>query len=175
MFMPTLKNIVLPALIFSCLSIKVNAHASLEQEIATAGESYKAVLRITHGCSGSPTIAVRVRLPDGIKRAKPMPKSGWELEAIVEKLDKPYQSRGVTMTQDVREINWKGDSLSEKFFDEFVFRVELPDIPEKTNLYFQTVQECENGEFHRWIDVPRTGESIDELEAPAPSLTLNPK
>lgn len=160
--------------IFSCFSLNVNAHASFEEETAISGNSHKAVLRITHGCNGSPTVSVRVRLPDGVKRTKPMPKPGWVLEAKEEKLDKPYQSRGVTVTEDVREIHWKGGSLEDKFFDEFVFRMELPEASETTTLYFRTVQECENGEFHRWIDIPGAKDEVDELESPAPSITLIP-
>ncbi|NNE37644.1 MAG: YcnI family protein, partial [Gammaproteobacteria bacterium] len=154
--------------------IKVNAHASLEEETATAGKSHKAVLLITHGCNGSPTVSVRVRLPDGAKRTKPMPKPGWELEVKEEKLDEPYESREVTVTEDVREIHWKGGSLADNLFDEFVFRMELPEVPEKTILYFRTVQECENGEFHRWIDIPGANDEEDDLESPAPSLMVIP-
>ncbi len=173
-FIPVANIRLLIIVIFSCLSTNVNAHASLEEATATAGKSHKAVLRITHGCSGSPTVSVRVRLPDGVKRAKPMPKPGWELEAKEEKLDKPYESRGATVTEDVREIHWKGGSLADNFFDEFVFRMEMPDVSEHTILYFRTVQECENGEAHRWIDIPGANENADDLESPAPFITLNP-
>jgi periplasmic copper chaperone A len=149
-------------------------HASLEQETAKSGDNYRGVLRITHGCSGSPTVAVRVRIPDGVKGTKPMAKAGWELETIVMKLDEPYTSRGTTVTEDVRELIWKGGSLADDFFDEFVFRATLPDTTEKVTLYFRTVQECENGEFHRWIEVPMEGENGDDFQEPAPALNILP-
>lgn len=173
-FITSFYNKLFTLIIFTGLSVNVNAHASLEEDSATGGESYKAVLRITHGCSGSPTVSVRVRIPDGVKRAKPMSKPGWELDAVVEELDEPYESRDVVVTEDVREINWHDGSLSDDFFDEFVFRMELPEVSTETTIYFRTVQECENGEFHRWVDIPNPDENIDELDAPAPSLTLHP-
>lgn len=102
-----------------------------------------------------------------------MPKAGWEIETLVEKLDEPYDLRGAEITQDVRELTWKGGSLSDDFFDEFIFRVDLPDVDEKKTIYFRTVQECENGEFHRWIEIPNSGEE-DSLNEPAPALNLLP-
>ena len=42
------------------------AHITLEQREAPAGSTYKAVMRVGHGCEGSPTIAVRVQIPDGV-------------------------------------------------------------------------------------------------------------
>ena len=35
-----------------------------------------------HGCSGSPTTAIRVRVPAGIIGVKPMPKPGWQLNTV---------------------------------------------------------------------------------------------
>jgi uncharacterized protein YcnI len=50
------------------------AHVTLEEPAAVANTSYKAVLRITHGCEGSATHTVRVQVPDGFLGAKPMPR-----------------------------------------------------------------------------------------------------
>jgi uncharacterized protein YcnI len=53
------------------------AHITLENQQAPVGASYKAVLRVPHGCEKSATTAVRVRIPDGFIEVKPMPKAGW--------------------------------------------------------------------------------------------------
>src|SRR5690606_31052936 len=55
------------------------AHVTLETAEAPAGSTYKAVLRVGHGCDGAATTAIRVRIPEGVIAAKPMPKPGWEL------------------------------------------------------------------------------------------------
>ncbi|MGY8813161.1 MAG: YcnI family copper-binding membrane protein [Gammaproteobacteria bacterium] len=156
------------------LSATVFSHASLEQDVAVSGENYRGVLRITHGCNGSPTIAVRIRIPDGVTGTKPMPKAGWQLETVEMKLDEPYISYGTTVTENVRELTWKGGLLSDNFFDEFVFRATLPDTDENMTLYFRTIQECENGEFLRWIEIPGSGEDVDDFSEPAPTLKLLP-
>ena len=160
--------------VFYAVSMSVFSHASLEQDTAESGANYRAVLRITHGCNGSPTVSVRVRIPDGVMRTKPKPKAGWQLQTVMKKLDEPYESFGSVITEDVRELIWSGGSLSDDFFDEFVFRASLPETTEEQTLYFRTLQECENGEVHRWIETPGSEESADDFREPAPALKLIP-
>jgi len=42
------------------------AHATLETRQAPVGASYKAVLRVPHGCDGSATVSLRTRIPEGV-------------------------------------------------------------------------------------------------------------
>ena len=102
------------------------AHVVLDEPVAQAGASYKAVLRVGHGCAGSPTTAIRVLIPAGFQGAKPQPKAGWTLSARSEKLAQAYSSHGKQITEDVTEISWTAASreswLSDAFFDEFVLR-----------------------------------------------------
>ena len=59
------RNFVVGAVgAFACLSA-ASAHVTLERQEAPVGSSYKAVLRVPHGCDGSPTTAIRVRVPAG--------------------------------------------------------------------------------------------------------------
>lgn len=57
--------------------------------MALAGTSYRAVLRVGHGCDSSPTTAMQVSIPDGFTGAQPMPKAGWTLTTKVGKLAEP--------------------------------------------------------------------------------------
>jgi periplasmic copper chaperone A len=147
------------------------AHVTLEQQEAAPHERYKAVLRVGHGCAGSPTIAVRVQIPDGITSAQPMPKPGWEVEIVREALDEPISNGdGGQITERVAEIRWTGGSLPDEFYDEFVFRTRLPDTPGAT-IRFPVVRECEEG-VHRWIEVPADGQDAGDLAEPAPAVVL---
>jgi periplasmic copper chaperone A len=150
------------------------AHITLEQQEAAAGSVYKAVLRVGHGCEGSPTTAVRVRIPDGVIAVKPMPKPGWQLETQVEEYAEPAQHFSETLTEGVREITWSGGSLPDEWYDEFVFRGRLPNAEPGTIVYFPVVQECEQG-VHRWIEIPAEGRSPGDYEEPAPGVTLTPR
>ena len=68
------------------------AHTTLERTQAPANSYYKAVLQVTHGCKGSPTVAVRVRIPEGVTSAKPQPKPGWTVAVKRVKLARPVDA-----------------------------------------------------------------------------------
>jgi len=167
------------AVILACLTLLVlaapgGAHVTLEPAPARADASYKAVLRVPHGCSGSPTRRVRVRIPDGITSVKPQPKAGWSLEVTRSKLVHPLDDgHGGKITEVVSEVSWSGGRLPDDQFDEFAMMLKLPDSAGVT-LYFPVVQECEQG-VHRWIELPEAGRAGRELKEPAPALLLLPK
>ncbi len=69
--------------LFTCgLASRAFAHVTLEQRQAPVGASYKAVFEVPHGCDGSTTTAIRVRIPDGVLDVKPMPKPGWTINIV---------------------------------------------------------------------------------------------
>lgn len=152
-----------------------SAHATLEQQEATVGGAYKAVIRIGHGCEGSPTTTVRVRIPEGVISAKPMPKPGWTLKTVTGAYGQSYDYYGTPVSEGVKEVVWSGGSLPDGVYDEFVFSAHLTDaLPAGTMLYFPIVQECEKGAA-RWIEIPAEGTSADDYEHPAPGVMLLPK
>jgi uncharacterized protein YcnI len=150
------------------------AHVTLEQQQATANSTYKAVLRVPHGCEGSPTVRVRVQIPDGMINVKPQPKPGWELTTVRAKYEKPVAGdHGSQITEGVREIAWSGGRLLDEHYDEFVFRGQLPNKPGEV-VYVPVVTECEKG-VDRWIEIPAAGQNAGSLRFPAPSLRLTPR
>jgi periplasmic copper chaperone A len=149
------------------------AHATLDRGDAPADSYFQLAINIPHGCEGSPTLKVRVRIPDDVVGVKPQPKPGWDL-AIRKVIRAPATgpSRGHDIGETVAEVTWTGKLLDEHF-DRFVLHMRLPDRPGAT-LYFHTVQECEKG-VHRWIELPGPGKSAGDLKEPAPALRLGPK
>lgn len=148
-----------------------HGHVTLETREAPAASTYKAVLRVAHGCSGSPTVAIRVRIPDGVIAVKPMPKPGWQMTTVTGVYAKPYVNHGESVSSGVKEIAWTGGRLLDGHYDEFVFRATLPDAPSGTVIHVPVVQQCEQG-VHRWIEIPEPGKSARDYEEPAPSVTL---
>ena len=99
-----------------------SAHVTLETKEAPVGAPYKAVLRVPHGCEGAATIALRVRVPDGMIAVKPMPKPGWKIETVSGKYPQAYSHfRNAKLTEGVTEISFTGGNLPDAFYDEFVF------------------------------------------------------
>ena len=150
------------------------AHVTLERQEAPIAASYKAVLKVPHGCGTSPTLKLRVRIPDGVVGVKPMPKPGWQIDVVKAKYDKAYEMFHNTVSEGVREIAWTG-RLPDENYDEFVFSAYLTDdLGSGKTLYFPVVQECESG-IHRWIEIPGEGKTAADYKEPAPGLKLLPK
>lgn len=149
------------------------AHVSLETNAAKAGANYRAVLRVPHGCDGKATIAVRVRLPEGVISVKPMPKPGWKIEKTLGEYAKAYEHYGEQETSGVRELTWSGGNLGDDEYDEFVFRAYITDAFKPGQVVaFPVVQECVGGATTRWIEVPTEGKTADDYAHPAPTLTV---
>lgn len=149
------------------------AHATLEVRKAPAGSTYRAVVRIGHGCDGEATKIVRVRIPEGLFSVKPQLKPGWTIATTKGAYAKTYLNHGSEVKEGVVEIAWTGD-LPDEFYDDFVFRGTLDkELAPGTVLWFPVVQECAN-KAERWIEIPAAGQSPDDLESPAPGLTIEP-
>lgn len=150
-----------------------SAHIVFDNPVAVAGSNYKAVFRIGHGCGNSPLKQIVVTIPAGVQGAKPMPKAGWNLEIVREKLATPYVEYGRTISEDVRRISWtaksKDDYLLNDWFDEFVLRAKLPSTPGM--LYWSVAQVCEEGRMD-WAQVPTPGQDPKKLKSPAATLDV---
>jgi uncharacterized protein YcnI len=148
-----------------------HAHVVLAEPSAAAGSSYRATFKVGHGCDGSPITELIVRLPLGVKAAKPMPKPGWTVERRIDKLATPYTLHARTVTEDVREIRWKGGPLPDGFYDEFVVQLQVPE--QSGPQWFAVTQVCEQGRID-WAEVPSEGTSTRGLKAPAALLQVLP-
>ncbi len=153
----------------AALSAPAFAHVTLEVQQAKLGSTYKAVVRVPHGCGTEATTTLRIQIPEGFYNVKPMPHAGWTLETVTGPYAGSYDNHGTTVTEGVKEIVWSGGSLPNEFYDEFVFRGTFASTLEPGQFYFPVVQECATGE-EAWIDV--TG--AEDAEMPAPSLELLP-
>ncbi len=147
------------------------AHSTLETTSATAGSSYKAVVKVPHGCDGKPTNAVKVTLPAGLYGAKPMPKAGWALDIAKGPYAKPYTSHGKTYAEGPTAITWSGGNLGDDQYDEFVFQASVgEDIAPGTKLYVPIEQTCPGGASARWVEIPKA--EGEKLKSPAPFVTV---
>ncbi|MDB5503580.1 MAG: nuclear export factor [Tardiphaga sp.] len=149
------------------------AHVTIQPDEAVAGSYFRGAFSVGHGCDGSSTISVRVKIPDGVLSVKPQMKPGWTVEIKKKPLAAPQAAlHGKTITETVDEVSWKGGPLPDSLYDTFGLMMKLPDS--EAPLYFPVVQECENG-VHRWIEIPAGTQKRDELREPAPLLRLKPK
>jgi uncharacterized protein YcnI len=166
--MRTLAKALTLAAAFSAVPHAAIAHIVFSEPEARAGGYYTGFLRVGHGCADSPTVALRVTIPEGVITARPQPKPGWTLKIDKAALAKPIPAEGGgEITQRVAAITWTGQ-LPVDQFDQFGISMKLPDTPGP--LYFPVVQTCEHGE-NAWTVIAPDGAPTPR---PAPRLMLAP-
>jgi len=153
------------------ISTPALAHVAMDPPQAAPNTTYRGALRIPHGCDGQPTLKVRVRIPEGVIDAKPMPKAGWTLETTKAPYARTYQLHGNPVSEGVTEIVWTG-SLDDGHYDEFVFQARITDaFRGGATVYFPVVQTCAGGS-EEWTQIPDAGQNPHDLKAPAPGVKL---
>ena len=155
------------------LAIPAFSHVVLETPTAPSGSTYQAVFQVGHGCQGSATTGITVRIPAGFQGAKPFPKAGWNVVVKQEKLDKPHDKHGKQVTQDVSVVSWTAASkaavLQDAHFDEFKLRGKLPNTAGP--LWFKIIQRCGNASID-WSETPSSGTSTQGMKSPAALLEV---
>lgn len=145
------------------------AHVTLDTTEARAGSFYKAVLKVGHGCEGSPTTALRVTIPEGVVAVKPMPKPGWTVATETGPYARAYAFHGTDLKEGVTSVSWSAGALPDTMYDEFVFVAYLPAEAGARALPLPVVQTCAKGEA-RWVEVAQA--PGEKLRFPAPVLKV---
>jgi len=149
------------------------AHITLHPDTAPAGTYFEAAFVVPHGCDGSPTVALRATIPEGITSVKPQMKPGWKVSLTYRQVDPPIKSEsGAMIDQVVATVQWRGGPLPGNLYDSFGLLMKLPATAGKT-LYFPVEQICENGRS-AWIHIPAKGQEWHAVRQPAPYLRLRP-
>lgn len=148
------------------------AHVGISPTQAAAGSYAVLTVSVPHGCDGSPTTKVTIRMPEQILSVTPTRHPLWQVEKVMEKLDEPVTGEHGSITERVGRVVYTARApLPEGYRDAFELSLEIPDAEGET-LTFPTVQACEKGET-AWVET-RTNGNAEELEAPAPTVTVLP-
>ncbi|MHB1138660.1 MAG: YcnI family copper-binding membrane protein [Microthrixaceae bacterium] len=145
------------------------AHISPQDPEATAGGYFTTAFKVGHGCEGSPTTRIEIKMADGVTSVKPQPVAGWNLSTTMRTLDPPVDNHGTPITETVDTVVWEGGSLPDSELQMFWVSMKLPEGDAGDTLAFPVVQTCEAGQTD-WIEPIVEGE--DEPEHPAPVITL---
>lgn len=158
--------------VVSIFSLNVEAHVTVEPKEAPAGSYAKLTFRLPHGCDGSATKKITVKIPEGFLSVKPQVHHKWKIEIKKQKLAKPATLHGAEVNQVVSEVSWSGSPVSDEYMEEFGMSVKLPD-QSGTKLVFPVTQECVQG-VKRWVSDPAQGHHGEHSEQlPAPVLMLS--
>lgn len=127
---------------------------------------------VGHGCEGSPTTRVAIKIPEEITAVTPTRHPLWRVEKKMVRLHEPVtDAHGNTVTERVDQVVFTArEPLPDGVRDTFELSLTLPDAAGET-LAFPTVQTCEQGRTG-WVETAAEGQDPDELDAPAPTVTI---
>jgi uncharacterized protein YcnI len=131
-----------------------SAHIDPDPAEAQAGSRITVGFTVEHGCEGSSTVQLDMRLPDGVADPVTEPIDGWE--------------GSIDTVEGEAIVTFVGGPLDDDVEGTFSVTLTLPPTPD-TTIYFPFVQRCEVGEI-RWIQIP--SEPGDDLDEPAPAMSL---
>jgi uncharacterized protein YcnI len=159
------------ALAALALPATAQGHVFLEEAEAPAEGFPILEFVVPHGCDGSPTTGLTVQFPESVPSVTPEAVPGWEVSTKEGPKDE-VELFGETVTEGVSEVTWtsQGEPLADGQLLRFGAEVALP-ATEGQTLHFPTIQKCEQGQT-RWIQIPAEGETEEDLDEPAPALTL---
>ena len=148
-----------------------SAHVTITPSTTEAGAYALLTVAVPHGCAGSSTVEVAIRIPEAITSVTPTRHPLWEVATETAALDPPVpDGHGGQVVERVATVVYRtATPLPDGVRDAFELSLRLPDTP-GTTLAFPIVQRCEQGES-AWIEVPAPGQSGTELALPAPTLT----
>lgn len=149
-----------------------SAHVSVNGTSTAAGSSSVLTFSVGHGCDGSATNRIAIQMPEDIVAVTPDRQPFYDVETKMETLAKPItDSHGNEITERVAQVIFTAKTpLPDGQRDTFDLSVNLPDKAGES-LAFPTIQTCEKGET-AWTEIAAEGKGSDDLESPAPSLTL---
>lgn len=147
-------SVAIAALALLVLGSPASAHIDPDPKEAQAGSRLVVGFTVEHGCEGSPTVRLDMRLPAGVVDPVAEPADGW--------------TGSVDTTTDGTIVSFVGGPLADDVEGTFDVTMTLPATPD-TTIHFPFVQRCEVGEI-RWIGIP--AEPGDDLDEPAPAMLL---
>ena len=154
-------------------AMPASAHVTVKTDNAAAGSYTVLQVSVPHGCDGSATTKVSIKIPEGINMVTPTRNSFYSVEKVMKDLPEPItDAHGNKITQRVDEVVYTAKTpLPADQRDVFELSTKLPEDAAGKTLYFPTVQKCEKGET-AWVQMPAEGQDPHELENPSPELEV---
>jgi uncharacterized protein YcnI len=154
------------------LAAPASAHVTVTPSTTEAGAAALVTVSIGHGCEGSATTAVEIRIPESVYSVTPTRNPLWDVTVEKEPVVPPVtDEHGTRITDRVSSVTYRTDTpLPDGQRDTFELSLHLP-AEVGSALVFPTIQTCEKGEA-AWIEVPADGHDADDLALPAPAFVV---
>jgi uncharacterized protein YcnI len=151
-------------------ALAASAHVSVIPNTTAAGSYALLTFGVPHGCDGSSTTKVAIKIPEQITAVTPTVNPNWDVQKVMVPLSPAVtDSHGNQVTERVDQVVYTAKApLPDGYRDAFVLSLKVPDVAGET-LSFPTIQTCEVGET-AWIEP--TVEGQDEPDHPAPAFEV---
>lgn len=151
-------------------ALAADAHVSVSADTTAAGSYALLTFGVPHGCDGSATTKIAIKIPDQVTSVTPTVNPNWDVQKVTEALNPPItDSDGDQITERVDQIVYTAKTpLSADLRDALVLSLQIPDAAGQT-LSFPVIQTCEVGET-AWIEQEVAGQP--EPAHPAPSIEV---
>jgi uncharacterized protein YcnI len=150
------------------LAPAASAHITASPSKIPAGFTYTQ-FSVPHGCDGSSTVRISIRIPEGVAEVKPEVAPGWDISTKTGALPAPVSVFGEEVSEGVTEVSWSGGPLPDSELQRFGLSFFASEDLAGQTVYWPIVQQCEEGTT-RWIEIPVAGE--EEPPEPAPGITF---
>lgn len=150
-----------------------DAHVRVIPDNPTSGGFSALTFRVPNESDTAGTVKVSVQLPQDTPfvYVSTKPVAGWTVSAPKEKLPKPYDFEGTTITEAVRTVTWsaeKGTQVAPGEYQEF--SISVGPLPDPGTVLLPATQTYSDGEVVAWDQpTPTNGE---EPEHPAPAIEI---
>lgn len=143
---------VLASVLFAATPVATFAHVTVKPSEALTG-TYQTFTTSVPNEKDTPTVAIRVVIPESVESVTPTVKPGWLIET------KKYGDK-------VTEITWTGGSIPAQMRDEFTFSAHLPS--EAGDIHWKAYQTYQDGTVVSWDQTPsdKHGHGEDENKGP---------
>ena len=154
------------------LAAPASAHVTVTPSDTAAGAFTVLTFSVPHGCDGSATTGITIQIPEEILSVTPTRNPYYDVEKTMVTLDEPVEdAHGNSVTERVGEVVYTSNApLPDGERDTMELSLQLPDAAGET-LAFPVIQTCQKGETG-WTEVPAEGQDEEELEHPAPTVTI---
>ncbi|WP_029145666.1 DUF1775 domain-containing protein [Microbacterium luticocti] len=144
------------------LPLAASAHVEVDPASAPAGATTPLSFGFHHGCDDSPTTSLTITIPEGVGNATPVYEGGWTIDRTLGENKVPTS---ITFTADTPIQTGVAASVSvDVLFDT---------AASGKTLVFPVVQKCVTGSTS-WSQVAEDGQSAEDLDHPAPVVTVGP-
>lgn len=150
-----------------------SAHVTVTPSGTEAGSYQVLTFAFGHGCEGSPTRELAIQVPEPVISVAPTELAGWTVEKQMEQLAEPVSDgHGGEYTERVAQIVYTADTpVPDGYRAAMELSLQLPEEAAGETLAWPVVQRCAEGETG-WTELAAEGQDPEELERPAPTMTV---